>query len=83
MIYGVVGTEKRAGAGGWAAHRGHHMPKALGTGLASPPQAWLPCGMPHGLAPGAALARHRGMNSERGQGSASTILPRAKDPKQP
>lgn len=82
MIY-VVGTEIRAGAGGRAAHRGHHMPKALGTGLVSPPQAWLPCGMPHGLAPGAALARHRGMNRERGQGCASTILPLAKHPKQP
>lgn len=49
----------------------------------SPPQAWLLCGMPHGLAPGAAPARHRGMNRDRGQGCASTILPLAKEPKQP
>lgn len=82
MIY-VLGTEKRAGAGGWAAHRGHHTPMAPGTRLVSPPQAWLPCRMPHGLAPGAAPAGHRGMNREKGQGCASTILPLAKDPKQP
>lgn len=82
LIY-VLGTEKRAGAGGWAAHRGHHTPMAPGTRLVSPPQAWLPCRMPHGLAPGAAPAGHRGMNREKGQGCASTILPLAKDPKQP
>lgn len=63
MIY-VVGTEKRAGAGGRAAQRGHHMPRALGTGWMSPPQAWLPCGMPQGLAPGAAQAQ----GNEQGEG---------------
>lgn len=53
---------------------------APGTRLVSPPQAWLPCRMPHGLAPGAAPAGHRGMNREKGQGCASTILPLAKTP---
>lgn len=79
MIY-VVGTEKRAGAGGRAAHRGHHTPVAPGTRLVSPPQAWLPCRMPLGLAPGAAPAGHKGMNRERSQGCASTILHWQKTP---